>query len=442
MNDGTQPEQEELLAQLQTQAAADTPPAERKAFTAFVRAYFETVALDILRARTPEELIRTARAHFALCQARQPGQTRVQVLPPRDNAGLAAVQTCTEDKPFLVDTLHLCIRNLGVPVDWTVHPILSVQRKPGGAYAGLGAKGQAESLVHVEFEALPEDGAYPRLQAQIQGVLEDLTQVVRDFPAMRERLQTLAASLEQAPAGADAAEFDEARAFLRWLDDSHFTFLGYTEAQVRSGPEGRPHFVTDATSALGLSRQGGRFADPDELIAPRAEMDKYADSTRLVVVTKANHRSPLHHPDYMDVISVKRFAPDGSVAGTCRFLGLFTTDTYTERPRHIPLIRRKAEYVMQRSRLPEHSHSGKSLRDTMHLLPRDELWQSSEEELYQTCMGIQSLRDRHQLKLFMRRDRYGRFYSCLVYLPRDRYSREVRDRIEQELMQVCNGQSV
>jgi glutamate dehydrogenase len=193
---------------------------------------------------------------------------------------------------------------------------------------------------------------------------------------------------------------------------------------------------------LGLTRKDARFSNADEFIAPTEELSKYLSSPRLVVVTKANSRSPIHHPLYMDVVSVKQYAEDGTVEGTHRFVGLFSSDVYANRPSQIPLIRRKAEYVIKRSRLPYDSHSGKNLRDILHQLPRDELFQSSEEELYEVCTGIRALRDRHQLRLFMRRDRYGRFYSCLVYLPRDRYSREIRDRIATELMEVCNGLSI
>src|SRR3546814_2846824 len=103
-------------------------------------------------------------------------------------------------------------------------------------------------------------------------------------------------------------------------------------------------------------------------------------------------------------------------------------------------MRRKAEQVMLRSRLPEQSHSGKYLREILYDLPRDELFQSNEDELFEICMGVRALRERAQLKLFMRRDRYGRFFSCMVFMPRERYSRELRDRIGSELMLACRSE--
>ena len=190
--------------------------------------------------------------------------------------------------------------------------------------------------------------------------------------------------------------------------------------------------------ALACCAAGSPWAE-QELVAPQAELDKYADSTRLVVITKANLRSTIHRAELMDVISVKRFDAAGNLIGTVRLLGLFSTEAYIDRPRQIPLVRAKADYVIARSRLGESSHSGKKLRDILHGLPRDELFQSNEEELFRLCLGIRALRDRHRLRLFMRRDRYGRFYSFLVYLPRERYSRELRDKVGRSLMAICGG---
>jgi glutamate dehydrogenase len=449
MDQASNQEQDFLLVQLEALAEQRLPAAQRALFRTFLRHYYEMSSLDALKLRMPEELIDIALGHWRFSNVREPAQALVRAVPPRDpgtqgHAALACIETCTDDMPFLVDSVNMSVRDAGVSIDWAVHPILRVRRNTEGAVTHVGAsdggEGNAESLIHVEFESLG-DAAYLALENTVRTVLADLRTVVADFPAMSERLHELAALLKTPPAQADAAEFAEALAFLQWLEEAHFTFLGYSETRAETR-DGRTQFVLQAKAALGLSRKGGRFADADELIAPREELDKYAASPRVVVVTKAGQKSPVRHAEYMDVISVKRFNDDGGIAGTCRFLGLFSTEAYQDRPRNIPLIRRKAEYVLRRSRLPEESHSGKKLREILSGLPRDELFQSGEEELFQTCMGIRALRDRHQLKLFMRRDRYGRFYSCLVFLPRDRYSWELRDRIARELTEICKGTSV
>ncbi|MEQ1440702.1 NAD-glutamate dehydrogenase [Fontimonas sp. SYSU GA230001] len=436
-------EQELLLAQVEALADAQVGASERAAFRGFLRHYYEMSSIDALRLRSAQELVATAHAHWQLAQRRRPGELALQLTPAAADARmLARLDTVVEDMPFLVDSICMAVRAAGCAIDWIVHPVLSVRRDADGRLQDLrpvaAGEASAESLIHIEFEPLRDAAAQSVLEADLRQVVADLHTVVVDFPAMRARLAEVADALQTVPPGADAAEFAEAREFLRWLDAGHFTFLGVAETQAVS-EAGRSHFVMRPDSSLGLARSGARYADPDQLIAPPAELDKYTESTRVIVITKASHRSTVHHPEFIDVVSVRRFNADGSVHGICRFIGLFSAEAYTERPRNIPLIRRKAEYVMRRSRLREDSHSGKNLRDILYQLPRDELFQSGEEELYEVCMGIRALRDRQQLRLFMRRDRYGRFYSCMVYLPRDRYSRELRDRIAAELTATCNG---
>jgi len=441
MNDDSSVELESLLARIESQATSGLDAKDRRLFHDFLRHYYELASFEALKLRTPAELGAIALAHWQLARKRAPSEILVEVEPPREakaagTTSFAHVRTVVEDMPFLYDSIGMAVRDTGVSIDWTVHPVLRLQRDAKGVLeavrgaTGASAEARAESLIHVELEALPKAADYAALRERIVGLVGELRSVVGDYAKVRERVKDTVALLDTVPAGADAHDFKEAQEFLRWLDEGHFTFLGYSEGRTDGAAGG---FRTDPKASLGLLRPGARFADTAELIAPPEELAKYASSPRLVVVTKANVRSPIHHPEYMDFVSVKHFAADGSVLGVSRFLGLFSSEVYTSRPRQIPLIRRKAEYVLKRSRLPESSHSGKNLREILHGLPRDELFQSSEDELFQVCMGIRALRDRHQLRVFMRRDRYGRHYAFMVYLPRDRYSRELRDRIAQEL---------
>ncbi|HUS24880.1 MAG TPA: NAD-glutamate dehydrogenase [Candidatus Binatia bacterium] len=442
-----------LLGRLEAQAARriDGAP-QRTLFRKFLRAYYELASTETLKLRTESELFDSALAHFHLARTLAPGEARVEVTPPQDAAaagsrGFATLRTVVADMPFLYDSAGMAIRAAGASIDWTVHPVLRVVRNEKHELvdvlgtAGSGAGGRAESLIRADFEALPRTEDYAALQADLGRTIAELRVVVEDYQPMRSRVAETVAALDAVPDGAEAADFREVQELLKWLDDGHFTFLGYSEAKVVTAG-GQPGFRNNPGAGLGLLRPKARFADTDELIAPRDELSKHATSVRVVVVTKANARSPIHHPDYMDVVSVKHFHKDGSVSSVHRFVGLFANDVYTARATQIPLVRRKLEYVLKRSRLPAESHSGKNLREILQGLPRDELFQSGEDDLFDTCMGIRALRDRHQLRVFTRRDRYGRFFSFLVYLPRDRYSRELRDRIGQELMDICGGASL
>ena len=444
MSENANQELELLLAQLEAMVADEVEASDEARFRPFMRHYFEMSSQDTLKARPPEALLRTAYAHWKLLRRREPGEALVEVDAPRGNGShdMAVLRTVTDDMPFVVDTLTMAVRHAGSPIDWSVHPVMRIQRDAehvAQQSSGLDAGQQPpESLVHIEFEALPDQGDYEKLRQNVLAVLGELRAVVSDFDQMKARLADLIDALSRMPEDAKPERFAEGKEFLAWLGQDHFTFLGYAESRTRER-DGKRTFEAVSETGLGLLRAGGDLANTDEFIAPQEELDKYAHSARLMVVTKAITRSPIHHDEYMDVISVKSYGDDGEVSGTHRFLGLFATDVYTDRPRDIPLIRQKAEFVLKRSRLPTGSHSYKNLGEILHALPRDELFQSSEDELFSTCMGIRALRDRHQLRLFMRRDRYGRFYSCMVYMPRERYSRDLREKIGQELKSVCNG---
>ncbi|WP_428383857.1 NAD-glutamate dehydrogenase [Nevskia ramosa] len=435
--------QEDLLARLDAICIAnpDTVAAsDSETFRRFLRSYYETSTPELLSQRSPEALLAIVRQHWLLVQQRPADGYRLQLLPPAAGQTLATLDTVVADQPFLVDSLTLAVRSSGSPIDWSVHPVMRLQRDADGQLTGVG-EGTAESLIHLEFETLPSAEALAGLEAECRAVLDDLKQVVDDYPLALARVRRLIEELDSLPPGADAEEFAEARALLDYLHNHHFTFLGVIESVAEKTADGRGRFRIDAASGLGLLRAGSRWAAQD-LIAPTAELDKYADSPRVVVVTKANLHATIHRAGLMDVVSVKHYDSNGTLAGTVRLLGLFSSEVYIDRPRQIPLIRRKADTVLARSRLSEHSHSGKNLRDILHTLPRDELFQSSEDELFRLCMGIRSLRERHGLRLFMRRDRYGRFFSFLIYLPRERYSRELRDKVGSTLMTLCDGLSL
>ena len=445
MQDDIAQRQALLQAQLEGQVTAHIGADHQSLFRSFLAAYYEMSSLAALTARPPEQLFHIAQQHWLMAHQRHPGETLIHLKPPCRPGGLAALRTVTDDVPFLVDSVAMAVRDAGTAIDWTVHPVIQVRRDAHGhltQVTGVGDGEQpAESMIYVEFEPLADDEDYARLQDILERVLGDLRVVVDDFEPMLDNLEATRSNLSASYPERDQQELQEATGFIEWLSEDHFTFLGYARSEAKAVDGGMQlHLVDEA--GLGLARPGSPYANADEFIAPHDEMAKYIRHGRLVVVTKANVRSPIHHPHYMDVVSVKRLAADGSVEGTDRYIGLFSLDAYINRPRDIPLIRRKVNYVLDRSRLPERSHSGKHLRDIIYQLPRDELFQCREEELYDICMGIRALRDRHHLRVFMRRDRYGRFYSCMIYLSRERYSRELRDKVTAELMTLCNGRSV
>ena len=238
---------------------------------------------------------------------------------------------------------------------------------------------------------------------------------------MKARLQELIE--EPAPAGVDPAEVEEAKALLAWIGDHHFTFLGYREYSLIG-----EDLCADEGTGLGLLRGGvGHVSTAFAKLPPAVRA--FALEPHLLVLTKANARSPVHRPSYLDYVGVKRFDADGNVVGERRFLGLYTGLAYRATPLEIPMLRRTVKRGARSRRVPAGQPRLQGAhRDHRHV-PRDELLQMNADELYEVARGILDLGERQRVRLFLRTDRYERFVSCLVYIPRDRFNTANRVRI-------------
>ncbi|MFQ5959149.1 MAG: NAD-glutamate dehydrogenase, partial [Alphaproteobacteria bacterium] len=222
--------------------------------------------------------------------------------------------------------------------------------------------------------------------------------------------------------------------------DDHFTFLGVREYRLER-KDGKDYLRLDADSGLGVLRRvlpesRKRSETP---LAP--EVSAFAHTRQLLIITKANSRATVHRPVYMDYIGVKRFDEKGAVVGECRFVGLFTSAAYNRNPRSIPLLRHKVAKVFERSSFPRNSHNGKALLNILETYPRDELFQIGDDDLFDIALGILHLEERQRIRLFIRRDSYARFFSCLVYVPRERYNTALRKRMQDILIEHLKGTS-
>lgn len=413
----------------------------------FITAYFEHTREEQLGNRSAVELLSATQTHYDLALQRDPGQVAVSVMPlaASQNGCDMAVMSVAPDMAFIVDTVLMAVRDTEAEIDWVMHPVLRFARDAEGRLLAVegGADqtdhGDEESLVYVEFCA-PVGFDQAALVERIRASLADLAVVVDDYQPMRERLHAVAEQLEAAAESVDSVECEEVQAFLRWLDNHHFTLLGYRQRAVEEGAGGGDEAMIDAPgSSLGLLREDRPGIDPDGYVAPAAEMDKYAQSSRILVVAKANTRSWIHHPEPMDVIAVKRLDGAGNVIGAHRFLGLFSAEAYAEKPNVIPVLKRKVRDVVTRAGFKPGSHDAKSLAYILDTFPRDELFQSSEDELFDTALSVLAMRESEPLRLFMRRDRYGRFYVCLVYVPRERFAPGMRRVMARELERRLGG---
>src|SRR5690606_5686943 len=231
-------------------------------------------------------------------------------------------------------------------------------------------------------------------------------------------------------------DIDDTVELLRWLTEDKFTFLGFRRYKLTGEGEERALTPVEGTG-LGLLAKAP--IAPRRLDTFNTDARSQIDTQRLLVITKSNARSTVHRTSFMDYIGIKTFDANGDPDGELRFLGLFTSAAYLSSVTEIPVVRRKVHDVTTRSGVTLSSHSGKDLVNALETYPRDELFQARTEDLYRTAMGVLRLAGRRRLRLFLRRDVYGRFYSCLVYLPRDRFNTDNRVKIQKILSERLGG---
>ena len=414
----------------------------------FVQAYYRGVDEFDLRAAEPAALAAAAANQLRFGAVRKAGRPLVRVFNPdlaRDgwHSPRTVVEVVTDDMPFLVDSLAMVLNGCGLSIHTMVHPVLAARRDRAGrltAIAGELPGGTAESWQHVEVDLMSDTERLEHVRERIEATLDDVRRAVADWPQMVQRAREIAGEMRDGLPGIAAAESQEAAAFIEWLADNHFTFLGYREYRLARGPS-VDKLVPVARSGLGLLRSApGRPRPQPTRLA--GEVRRKAREAAALVVTKANSISTVHRATYLDYVGVKIFDARGRVTGERRFIGLFTSATYSASPRTIPLLRHKVQRVIDQFGISPVSHDGKALMHVLEAHPRDELFQASVAELAKSFRNIVNLYERRRVRLLLRRDPYQRFFSCLLYVPRDRYNTQARMRIERILLEELAGDSL
>jgi glutamate dehydrogenase len=348
--------------------------------------------------------------------------------------------------PFLVDSVTAALAAWDVDVHLLAHPLVVVRREPLGALREIrtgvepsdaGPGDVVESWMRIEVDRIRDEKLIDEISNDLNRVFTDVREAVEDWPKMRRQALSLADDLAGAQLPVPDKDITDSIELLGWLVDDHFTFLGYREYRLVRSDEGEPLLEAVLGSGLGILRADRTV--PRVLSSMTPEAFAKALEKRLLIITKANSRATVHRSAYLDYLGFKMFDNDGNVVGERRFLGLFSSAAYRTSVRELPVVKRKVNEVIQRSGLSPRSHSGKDLLEILETYPRDELLQIGTEELYRTVMGVLRTAGRHQLRLFLRRDAYGRFLSCLVYLPRDRFTTHSRLKLQEILLRELNG---
>ncbi|WP_412077847.1 NAD-glutamate dehydrogenase [Streptomyces xanthophaeus] len=439
---------------------------DRDSVLAYLQRYYLHTAPEDLLDRDPVDVFGAALSHYRLAENRPQGTANVRVHTPtvEENGWTSShsvVEVVTDDMPFLVDSVTNELSRQGRGIHVVIHPQVVVRRDVTGKLIEiLGPDCDAhgprtarphdslvESWIHVEIDRETDRADLKQITGDLLRVLSDVRESVEDWEKMRDAALRIAEGLPEEPTAPDLREYEleEARELLRWLADDHFTFLGYREYNLVDG---------DALAAVPGTGLGILRADPHHSgkedghpVSPSfnrlpADARAKAREHRLLVLTKANSRSTVHRPSYLDYVGVKKFDADGNVVGERRFLGLFSSAAYTESVRRVPVVRRKVAEVLEGAGFAPSSHDGRDLLQILETYPRDELFQTPVDQLQAIVTSVLYLQERRRLRLYLRQDEYGRYYSALVYLPRDRFTTGVRLRLMDILKEELDGTSV
>jgi len=405
--------------------------------------YARAVAEDVLCYAVADLALLAERA-FDFLNERQPGAPKIRCENVTLNESgarksVAVVEIVNDDMPFLFDSVmgELAERRLNVQL--VTHPVFGV-RRDGGKLVSLGAAdatGSArESFIHIHLEPIADAAARADIVHALIGVLGEVRLAVQDWRPMLERVNSAVADLKTNPPPLPVDEIAEAIQFLQWLLADNFTFLG-----VRNYTFDGNTLAPDIDGALGIMRSPDLkvLKRGDELLEYTPEIMAFLREPRLLIIAKANIHARVHRRVYLDYVGIKRFDASGNLVGEQRIVGLFTSTAYTRTAHSIPYLRRKIASVEQRAGFDANSHSGKALTNVLENFPRDELFQVDEDTLFHFALAILQLDERPRLRVLARRDRFDRFVSVFVYVPRDRYDSHIREQIGEYLSRAFIG---
>ena len=409
---------------------------------AFATQFLHQYPLEDLAGRRLADVYGCIYTWWDFIQQRAPGKPKVRVLNPRlEDDGWQCSHTVVavlqRDMPFLVDSVRIEVNNRDTVIHSIKSTVLQLRRDKSGKLQELLPRlhsgedpapgASAEALIYLEINLDTSEDHAADLGAALKDVLGQVELVVDDYVPM---LDTCSGMEDQLHTGIaeDDANLQEASAFLQWMRDGNFTFLGYREYEFCQ--QGDKKVLCEMEQRrLGIFKKLEESAQPTPEAAFNAGKQRFYQGPNYLTFAKSSVKSRVHRSAYSDYVTIKRYDAAGEVIGESAFMGLYTSPVYTESPVKIPIIRRKMASVLDSSGLSPHSHDGKALRRILDTFPRDELFQSSTQELFHTAMGVLSMNERAHIRLFLRRDPFGKFVTATVYVPREQFNSSVRELI-------------
>ena len=437
-----------LLEQVVSILGARTNTGKARQARYYTQALFGRVPIEELSRETPVALAAIASEQMEFISNRPTNEALISVFNPTiENDGWESqhsiVEMVNDDMPFLVDTANVVMAEMNLGVHLMIHPVIHVERDGRGRvkayYSSAEGKGEPESIIHMQIDRQNNPDVLAKIQARLSSAMSDVRLAVRDWKAMISRVEEAAEKLPEWAASTEASLVKESQEFLSWMKEDHFILLGSRDYKVvRKDGQNTLNMVEG--SGLGL------LQETEKSIRSRP-LATFSDNARTnrdnpLIITKTQSRSSVHRVGYMDYVGVLRFNKRGTTIGERRFIGLFTSNAYFRRATDTPLVRLKVDRVLEMAKLRENSHALKSLMHILETLPRDDLFQATPEELFEISTAVLNLQERHRVRLLIRKERFSRFFSCLVYIPRDRWNTENRTRIQKILKRALKGEKL
>ena len=340
------------------------------------------------------------------------------------------VEIVVRDMPFLVDSVRMSLNRQGITAHLLLHSPLSLERDNNNHLTGFkeasqnGNGNEKETVLFIEIDRQTSKKDLQNLTKELHSVVDEVSLAVNDWQEMASQLNTVCNNIEDLNLPCDENDIDQTRRFLNWLADHNFTMMGYRYYSVKA-IEGDHRWIPDNDSSLGLMKNS--ISERERLLSKLpATAREEALSKNPLMLTKTNTRSQVHRPAFMDYIGVKAFNKEGQVVGEHRFLGLYSASFYNASVTQLPILSDKIEKICELSGFEPGTHAYKAFVNIVETYPRDELLQTPAEELKQIVMGIFQMQERGITRLFIRKDVFGRFFSCMVFVPRERYNTELR----------------
>ncbi|CAG9001315.1 MAG: NAD-specific glutamate dehydrogenase [Candidatus Celerinatantimonas neptuna] len=351
------------------------------------------------------------------------------------------VEIVVDDQPFLVDSIRMALTREGINAHLFLHEPMAIARDNNNHVKSIERPADRRDLPHqtafiIEIDRQSSDEAVTELKESISQVLKEVSLIVSDWQPMHQKLLYVCEFLHKY-AEKHSLDFSQQIAFLQWLSEDNFTLMGYRFYRLEA-VSGDYHLEPAEGDMYGLFR--GDIGTRTVVLSSISEEARLqALNQTPLLLNKSKYKSLIHRPAYIDHIGVKAFNEEGEVIGEHRFIGLYASVIYNHSVMDIPLINEKVRRIMEQSGLSAGSHAYKALLNFIETYPRDELIQATEEELLTTGFNVLQIQERDQVKLFVRRDLYGRFYSCLVYTTKERFNTALRQKTQEILKEYFNG---